>query len=374
MKRILFFAVFLPFFLAGCEGTAPENVGETPADPGTGNISELTGTITLYTDNDIIKADGAYAAKLTVLLMDKAGVEHDVTSEVDIYLEGSDSPVESREFRTSDPGVYSFYAVRGFDISNTISVDAASGVEDFPSDSRPDDTSFRHRMLLLQHTGNECPNCPRVMEILRVLSNDEDYNTLYHHVASHSYNTSDAAYSSAAASLSKVLNTTGYYPWLTYNLTTTEGYYLEDIKESIDKLHMDVVDAGISAAVSHSGDKVYANVSIKAGKDARYRVAAWLLEDSIHSVQSGATASWQNMHENCLRSMAGATRTECIYGKSIGELEAGETHDLIVSMDLESGWKVENCKVIIIAVGGDGDDLVNCTVCPVGSKVEYEYN
>ena len=373
MKKLLFFAGVLSLCLLGCEGTAGDEGKDDPDVSGTGT-GDLVGTITLYADKDIIMADNSYSSNLTVLLTDKAGVEHDVTSDVEIYCEGSDVPVESPVFRTSEEGEYVFYAVRGFDISNSVSVTALKGVPNLPADSDPDWAEFRHRMLLVQHTGTECPNCPRMMETLKTLSEDEWYAPMYYHVASHSYNESDKAYSSAAVSLSRVLNTRGLYPWLTFNLSTDEGYYLSDIKEGIDVRCQEVADAGICASVSLVGNSVYANVGIKSRVTAKYRVAVWLLEDGIHSPQDNASASWQNMHDNCLRQMYGASRTECIYGKPIGIVEEGQTYDFIAAMDLEQGWKPENCEVMIIVVeSGDEYDLVNCTVCPVGGTVEYDY-
>lgn len=373
MKKFLMYAAFAACML-GCEGVTPDNGVETP-EGNEGSTSDLKGAITLYSDRDVIMADDAYTAHLKVLLMDEHGVEHDVTDDVEIYYEGSDKPVQSADFKTSQAGEYVFYALRGLTLSNKVTVKALKGVSALPEDPSPESVDFRHRMMLLQHTGNECPNCPRLMDELRKLSLDESYNSLYHHVASHSYNTNDAAYSSAAASLSKVLNTTGYYPWLTYNLTTEEGYTADEFRAAIDRLHMDVAQAGVAAAVSSVDNSIYVNVAMKAGEASKYRVAVWLLEDNIRSLQSGATASWQNMHDNCLRAMFGNNRTECIYGTNVGNLEAGQSCDFIAAFDLEKGWVAENCKVMVIAVAGSGDyDLVNCTVCPVGESVSYDYN
>ena len=375
MKKTLFMALLAPVFLFGCQGVTPDD-SETP---GGGSTSDLKGTITLYADHDIIMADGSYATELTVLLTDNYGVEHDVTSDVEIYYEGNDTPLTSPEFKTSVEDEYRFYAVRGFDVSNTVAVRAVKGVPALPKDSDADATDFRHRMLLVQHTGSKCPNCPRLMDVLRKLAGDEAYTSKYLHVASHSYknddyNDDDAAYSSAASTLSRTLNLPGYYPWLTFNLTTNEALDLAEIKAGIDELHKDVADAGIQASAALVGNTVYANVELKAAVSSKYRVAVWLLEDNIHSMQSGATASWQNMHENCLRAMAGSTKNESIYGKPVGTVEAGESYDFIASIDMEPTWKAENCKLVIIAVAGNGDyDLVNCTVCPVGGSVSYDY-
>lgn len=376
MKKTLFLLTLVLTVLAGCQGTVdPEIAGPVDNDKKpTGGDTELSGPITLYTDNDIIIADDAYTARLTVLLMDKAGVEHDVTSEVEIYCNNGDVPVADADFKTSVEGEYEFYAVRGFEISNTVKVKAVKGVPSLPQDPDAEALDFRHRMILLQHTGNECPNCPSLMETLKNLAGDEEYSSLYHHIASHSYNSSDAAYSSSAASLSKELDV-HYYPWLTFNLTTENAYQLNEIKAGIDKFSKDKADVGICAATLLSGNSIYVNVGIKAAVSSKYRVAVWLLEDNIRSTQSGATASWQNMHDNCLRAMAGLTKNECIYGKSIGTVDSGENYDFIAAVDgLEQGWNTDNCKIMVIVVSANDYELVNCAVCPLDGTVSYEYN
>ncbi len=376
MKKTLFLLTLVLTVLAGCQGTVdPEIAGPVDNDKKpTGGDTELSGPITLYTDNDIIIADDAYTASLTVLLMDKAGVEHDVTSEVEIYCNNGDRPVADADFKTSVEGEYEFYAVRGFEISNTVKVKAVKGVPSLPQDPDAEALDFRHRMILLQHTGNECPNCPSLMETLKNLAGDEEYSSLYHHIASHSYNSSDAAYSSSAASLSKELDV-HYYPWLTFNLTTENAYQLNEIKAGIDKFSKDKADVGICAATLLSGNSIYVNVGIKAAVSSKYRVAVWLLEDNIRSTQSGATASWQNMHDNCLRAMAGSTKNECIYGKSIGTVDSGENYDFIAAVDgLEQGWNTDNCKIMVIVVSANDYELVNCAVCPLDGTLSYEYN
>lgn len=376
MKKTLFLLTLVLTVLVGCLGTVdPEIAGPVDNDKKpTGGDTELSGPITLYTDNDIIIADDAYTARLTVLLMDKAGVEHDVTSEVEIYCNNGDIPVADADFKTSVEGEYEFYAVRGFEISNTVKVKAVKGVPSLPQDPDAEALDFRHRMILLQHTGNECPNCPSLMETLKNLAGDEEYSSLYHHIASHSYNSSDAAYSSSAASLSKELDV-HYYPWLTFNLTTENAYQLNEIKAGIDKFSKDKADVGICAATLLSGNSIYVNVGIKAAVSSKYRVAVWLLEDNIRSTQSGATASWQNMHDNCLRAMAGLTKNECIYGKSIGTVDSGENYDFIAAVDgLEQGWNTDNCKIMVIVVSANDYELVNCAVCPLDGTVSYEYN
>lgn len=375
MKKFLYLISAIAFCMASCQGTVdPGNQDDTGNTGNTGNTDNLEGNITLYAQKDVIKADGEYVSELSVILVDNHGQEHNVTKDVEIYIEGQDDPVKDVNFRTSEEGDYTFYAVRGFDISNTVSVKAVKGVPALPSDPDAAKTSFAHRMLLVQHTGNECPNCPKLMDILKHIADDEEYASRYLHLASHSYNSTDAAYSSAAQTLSKTMNLTKNYPMVTYNLTTDDGYFEDDIKETIMSLSKEKADAGISASAAIVGDELLVNVSLKSAIASKYRLSVWVLEDNIHSPQSGATASWHNMHSNCLRLMYGSEKNEQIYGKHLGMIEAGESVDMIAAIQMDEEWIVENCKLLIVAVSGNGDySLVNCTYCPVEGSISYNY-
>lgn len=376
MKKILNFLSAISFCLVSCQGTVdPGNQDDTN---NAGNTDNLEGNITLYAQKDVIKADGAYVSELSVILVDNHGEEHDVTKDVEIYIEGQDEPVQDVNFKTTVEGDYAFYAVRGFDISNTVTVKAVKGVPALPADTDASRTSFAHRMLLVQHTGTECPNCPKVMDILKRISEDEQYNTKYLHVASHSYQTSefnnvDPAYTPAAQSLSKNMGVS-LYPMVTIDLTDNQVCFEDDIKEAILSSSKESADAGVSASSAVVGDQILVNVSLKAAVDSKYRLAVWVLEDNIHSAQSGANASWQNMHSNCLRLMYGSQKNEQIYGKHLGTVQAGQSKDIVAAIDIEENWIVENCKLLIVALSGNGDyGLVNCTYCPVEGSISYNY-
>ncbi len=252
-------------------------------------------------------------------------------------------------------------------------------IPELPSDPQAGNTSFRHRIMLLQHTGAECPNCPYLMTSLKELAEDEAYNDLYNHVASHSYSINDAAFSEAASKISRALGH-GYWPDLTFNLTKENLDGMTDInsiRSGIDKRSREHADAGISAAVKKYGGELGINVGIKAAKTNTYRVAVWLLEDGIENEQTGATASWQHIHENALRTMAGTSLNRQIYGENLGIVNAGETAEQSFTMTLEESWKAENCKLLIIVNADDSNgkfELANSAVCPIDSSIQYEYN
>ena len=252
-------------------------------------------------------------------------------------------------------------------------------IPELPADPEPGNTSFNHRILLLQHTGTYCSNCPNLMTALKELSQLDEYADKYQHVAAHSYNQEgDPAYSQAAANLSQAF-CDGYYPELTFNLTkenTGTSLALKTITDIIDNLHKDVADVGIAAAAGLSGNTVGVNVQIKAAKAGQYRIAAWVLEDGIRGKQEGASEDWMNTHSNAVRVMAGNTLNMRIYGEKMGELQPGQTAEKSFSIVLDEAWKSENCKVLVVvnAAGSDGRyDLANCMLCPIGGAVTYDY-
>lgn len=252
-------------------------------------------------------------------------------------------------------------------------------IPELPKDTDPANTSFSHRIVLLQHTGTYCPNCPALMASLKILAEDKSYVDKYHHVAAHSYNEEgDPAYSTAAANLSQAF-CSGYYPELTFNLTkenTGTSLSVETIKNCIDELHQETADVGISAAAVLTRNSLGVNVQVKAAKDNQYRVAVWVLEDGIRGKQEGAYEDWMSTHGNAIRTMAGTSLNLRIYGEKVGALSAGQTAEKSFVIELDESWEKENCKVLVVVNAAQKDgryDLANCALCPIGGSVNYKY-
>ena len=250
---------------------------------------------------------------------------------------------------------------------------------ELPADPQPQSTDFSHRIMLLQHTGTACPNCPRLMTSLREIAADPAYAAKYQHVASHSYNTDDPAWSEAAKKISDAFCKA--YPELTFNLsgeTTGDDTSVATIKRYIDQLYKDSADAGIAAAAQVNGNTLSVKVQVMAATENSYRVAAWILEDDIKAQQSsnGALEEWMHTHENALRAFSGSSLNLGIYGEKLGTLKAGETAEKDLTIEIQKDWNVENCKVFILVNSSkDGKfDIANCTICPIGGNVAYQYN
>ena len=250
---------------------------------------------------------------------------------------------------------------------------------ELPADPQPQSTDFSHRIMLLQHTGTACPNCPRLMTSLREIAADPAYAAKYQHVASHSYNTDDPAWSEAAKKISDAFCKA--YPELTFNLsgeTTGDDTSVATIKRYIDQLYKDSADAGIAAAAQVNGNTLSVKVQVMAATENSYRVAAWILEDDIKAQQSsnGALEEWMHTHENALRAFSGSSLNLGIYGEKLGTLKAGETAEKDLTIEIQKDWNVENCKVFILVNSSkDGKfDIANCTICQIGGNVAYQYN
>ena len=360
----------LLLFLALC------SCGNTSGEP---DVPVIEGQMAFYADAVQLRSDGTDAVTFTVEVTDGEGMKHNVTEHAEIYLNFEKTPLTSNVFTTEKEGEYVFYAVYGLKVSEDIVITAINDVPDLPADPQEDNLSFRHRMLLVQHTGATCSNCPRMMESLKKLSEDEAYSSLYHHAASHSYNGGEAddAYSEAARDLSMAYNITGLYPMLTFNLTSVSvGTELSEIKAQIDALKMDEAPVGIAAAAKVSGNDVLVNVEVKAAEENNYRVAVWLLEDDIYSLQSGMSESWHNTHHNALRYAAGKASQLSFVGDKLGRLSGGEKAGKTFVLPLEDTWVAENCEALVIVTAADENgnyDVVNCALCQVGETVTYDY-
>ena len=367
--RSLIVSVLSLWALSSC-GNTSDIIKEVPVIPGQMDFTS---------DAEQLRSDGVDAVTFTVKVTDEEGTVHDVTEHAEIYLSFEKTSLTSNVFTTETEGEYVFYAVYGLQVSQDIVITAINDVPELPADPQESSLSFSHRMLLVQHTGATCSNCPRMMESLKTLSQDASYNTLYHHVASHSYNggEADAAYSEAARDLSMAYNLTGLYPMLTFNLTSAAvGTDLQEIKAQINSLKKDKAPVGIAAAVKQSGDDILVNVEVKAAQANNYRVAAWLLEDGIYSLQSGMSESWHNTHDNAFRYAAGKASQLSFVGDKLGQIQAGEKTGKVFVLPVDDAWVAENCEVLVIVTAADANgnyDVVNCALCQVGDTVSYDY-
>ena len=226
----------------------------------------------------------------------------DITAQATIFDRSHDFVEVPNPFTPTADGKYEFYAVAGNIITETVVVTVLPSIPELPADSDEANTSFKHRILLIDHTGNTCGYCPQMMLALKEVSESGDYHSKYYEAMAHSYASTDPATSAAANAISSYYGVNSY-PTLTYNFLhpTTSSFNAEHIKQQIDAQWKEAADAGIAASASLAAKSVVVNTEVKAAVENEYRITAWLLEDGIEANQINATESWMNIHNNAIR-------------------------------------------------------------------------
>ena len=357
------FTKFIAFIAAaatlsvGCGGD--DNGGEKPSADGA----------TLKADVQSVEVNNPIT--FTVITDDGT----DITAEATIYDKTHDFVEVSNPFTPTEDGKYEFYAVSGNIITAAIEVMVLPSIPALPEDANASSTEFKHRILLVDHSGNTCGQCPKMMLALQELAENDDYHSKYYEAVAHSYAASDPATSAAANAISSHYGVTNY-PTLTYNFaySTSSSYNAEHIKQQIDAQWKESADAGIAASASLATSSVVVNAEVKAAVENEYRITAWLLEDGIVANQTNATEEWMNTHDNAIRQ---ASTTSPISGHDLGTIKAGEKASLAMSLEiLGSKWNRDNFKVMVIASAKNDKgkfEVVNVAICPVGDSVAYDY-
>ena len=104
----------------------------------------------------------------------------DLTAEAIIYDKSHDYAVVSNPYTPTMDGEYEFYAVAGNIITPSIKVNVVPTIPALPDDAQPENTSFNHRILLVDHTGTTCGACPQMMKALEEVSETGDYHSKYY--------------------------------------------------------------------------------------------------------------------------------------------------------------------------------------------------
>lgn len=357
------FTKFITLLLA----TATLTMGcgnEKPVNPPTGGATLEVDHLSLEVNNPI-----------TFTLIADNGT--DITDQAIIYDKSHDFVEVPNPFTPTADGKYEFYAVAGNIITESIFVTVLPSIPELPADSDEANTSFKHRILLIDHTGAGCSFCPQMMLALKSVALTDDYHSKYYEAMSHSYNNNDAAMSPAAFTVSGYYGINSY-PTVTYNFlySTTSSFNDAHIMQQIDALWKESADAGIAASASLATSSVVVNAAVKAAVNNEYRVTAWLLEDGIYASQTNATEDWMNTHDNAIRQIAS---NNPISGIDLGVITAGEKKELAMSLEIPTNakeWNRDNFKVMVIASAKNDNgkfEVANVAICPVGGSVNYDY-
>lgn len=289
----------------------------------------------------------------------------------------------SNPYTIAEAGERVFYATCNGETSKVLTINIIpAGSPAFPEDSDPDNFTFKHRMLLIDHTGTDCGYCPLMMESLKTLSQNSAYNDTYNIAMAHSYNTDDKAFTLTSRTLFNFFNKTTKvatgYPTLTFNYwyndssSSNINYIYTHLQKNI--LESQDVAAAVSTAVK--GDDVLVSVALKSERDRTYKINIFLLEDDVYSYQYNATENWMHYHENAIRSSYFTLDYTDISGGEWGYVGKNSTTYKVFTMPTESSWVKSNLKVLVIIAAQNSNnkfDVVNTTMCPINSSVPFDY-
>ncbi len=238
-------------------------------------------------------------------------------------------------------------------------------------DTDPDNTSFNRRSLLFQLTGTGCPNCPRLIKVIKNLWANEKYADSFVHVGVHTYNATDPMYYSEQGFVNAIRGVESY-PAYVLDLLYSGAHENQTFHKELDAAQAEGTKAGIAARIQTDGLTALARVSVKASVEGEYCVAAMLVESNVVFPQSGDQTGEHKVHENALRLADGKNKGEYI-GHSLGVLKAGEVGEYLFNMPLKSKWVQPNCHVVFYVTTPDAkgtfrvtnaiaSESLNCTV------------
>ena len=372
------FAKFLALFFA-----VGAFVACTPAGP---DQPAAKGAITLSADRTTIEL-GESVTFTATMEDEETGETVDVTNYVTL-MDGDLNEV-SNPFIPESSGHYTFMCTYGSETSNNVDVTVMAQLPNLPEDPQPTNLAFNHRVVLIDHTGVNCPNCPLMTDNLNALAKTE-WHKHYTEVTCHAggYATGDPANSSAANALDKYnRNSIEGYPTVVVNFGDailanyqTSYFVSSAAPEVLSKVvKKDGADAGISMAVAGDSSTIYCAAQVKAKVAQEYKVVAWLLESGIYSPnQSGAKNDTHRIYNYALRNISGSYSQSNVSGESIGVLEAGKTHDCTFELPITStkwNWEKMGVLVIVSTKTSNGSwKIANSAYCSLDDKAKtYEY-
>ena len=349
---------------------------------------EPEGQLVVTASTNIIVADGNDEVVLTA----KFG-ELDVTQEVFFYA--NNTPMSSNVFTTVKAGDYKFFASYKGNLSNQVTVKAASPALyiAIPEDSQPEKFSnFQHKVLLTEATGTWCGYCPNMIAALEYFS--ENYSNASNTVVVATHN-SDELSNDASEAVIKAIATNmtveeqrnfglpscfvNFEPSSQVGTRLSVNIDAENLNSMVNMELKETARVGIATATAASADNsiLVVRAEVKIGKAGSYRINAWLIEDGVSAYQSNAGVI---DHMHILR---GASSVSPIQGQLLGEKEscaAGDVIDFYYEFDTKEHKiaNVKNCKVAVLVTAGSGSAskffVNNIVECAVGEAVPFAYN
>lgn len=258
-----------------------------------------------------------------------------------------------------------------------------------PEDPYPSALDFNRKVLLMDHTGITCGNCPLMTMGIRTISDDPDYAQRFTLLMLHSYG-NDPMGSNLIREISNKYSNGDLngYPYVTPDFKTIGVGVYENVNKNADQLRslidgefLNVVPSGVASISSLDGNDINLTISMKAGEDGKYRVGAFLIEDGLTATQTNLHPDLTgnenfDIHNNVVRTVVGVDDEGGFSGIDLGVVRKGKTAYTQQTITMNQGWKKENSRLVIyVAEEIDGKYVcVNSAYAPIDGKTSYEYD
>ena len=381
MKLTKFFALLC----AAAAFVACEPVEQKPGDEP--NTPETSGNLVLKADKTAVQL--GETVTFTVEQKAEDGTVYDVTTQSTIY-DNDLNEVEGGAYTFNATGSFEFFATKGSENSNYVTVTVLAEMPELPADPQPENLAFNHRAVIIDHTAVGCGYCPQMTDKLLAFAETE-WHGHYNEVTCHAGGLAngDPANSPAANALMQFQGPGGY-PNIFVNFFTAnignygQSTFLQYMKQAFSSyIKKDGADAGIAMAITGDSEKVCCAAQIKAKVAQEYKVVAWLLESNIYSPnQAGASKDYHKIYNYALRNISGEYSKSNVSGESVGVIEAGATVDCAFELPFVSQkWVPENMGVLVIVSAKDANgrwEVVNSAYCAfeegtMAGELPYEY-
>lgn len=309
-----------------------------------------------------------------------------VNSGVTIFDENDKPVTDTKQFKTTQEGVYKFWASYKSHHTESVTLKAISiPVPVLPADPQPENTEFKKKVLLTQFTGTGCGFCPFMTNMLREVLSEKEYAEKAILTVAHTFNRTDPGYLTDDR-LAQAFGISDY-PSLNVDFMASFSYSknfsAETIRSMIKQAYKYPAEAGVMAKSEiikgkDGENKIAVHVAVKAASEGEYSVGAWLMEDSIKANQAnyGPEGDFDfTTHNNVLRVVDSKAGFNNYSGIELGKIAKGKTSEHVFIMSLKDKWKLEKCHMIVF-VSKKVDNKIfvtNVTRCPVEGDLLYDY-
>ena len=336
-----------------------------------GGVVVPDGELQLFADKTSILADGVECVSFTLMFGSQ-----DVSSEEEVQLAWWLNGVENRgrwgevSFSTVEAGTYDFKAIYG---SNTSTNTVRIVVEPEPATGA--ERNYTQLFAGFQFTSVYCSGCPSLTQAIKAVQSRglALVPMAFHRNMSATMidpmtftMTTKEDYLYACGSKGDAL------PYFCVNMVTgktltavydrTQGAEVEAVMDYVAERYPAECGVAIESVYNPSTRSVEVKAKFTTNRSGYYNYQVVLLEDGI--------AFDEEVCDNVVRALSSTSR----YGHKWADgAVCGKCKEVegVQTLRLDAGWKVENMRVVVLAIDSNRRIVVNCNVCKLGESVGY---